>query len=226
MIQVDRLSRRFGSCHAIAEASFTVGRGEALGIAGAERSGKSTLLRMLAALVRPTSGSVQIDGRDVVADVAAVRRAVMYVEPAPRSTPMRVSEYLQFIAESRRLPSPRRAATEALRRVCVDPAASIDAPGPVGALAGVTAALMVAPPVILLDECLDGLEESAALPVLDWLRETRNAGTALAIASRSISTLECACDRVARLDSGRITDITAADRTRLQASAAGVEGRG
>lgn len=78
-IDVRHLSRRFGSFTAVDDVSFTVGRGEIFGFLGSNGAGKSTTIRMLCGLLRPTSGSARVGGVDVALDPEGVKRRIGYM---------------------------------------------------------------------------------------------------------------------------------------------------
>lgn len=208
MIEVRRLTRRFGTQEALSDVSFAVAPGEALGLAGRVDSGGATLLKILATLVAPTSGSAEINGYDVMKDVEAVRRITFYVDRAPAGPPLRIEEYLEFVARARRVPSWRRAVADALSRSGLRPTASVDASAGVAAAVRLAAALMVAPPVLLLDGPLEALDPAARSRMMDWLRQARHAGTTLIVAAESPAHLEFLCSRIATFEDGRIAGIT------------------
>jgi ABC-2 type transport system ATP-binding protein len=72
-IEIRDLTRQFGALVAVDHASFTVDRGEILGLIGPNGAGKSTLIKMLTTLLPPTSGAAVIVGHDIVREPAAVR---------------------------------------------------------------------------------------------------------------------------------------------------------
>jgi ABC-2 type transport system ATP-binding protein len=78
-IEVEHLSRRFGAFTAVDDLSFTVGRGEIFGFLGSNGAGKSTTIRMLCGLLRPSSGAARVDGIDVAADPEGVKARIGYM---------------------------------------------------------------------------------------------------------------------------------------------------
>jgi len=83
MIVAEKLSRRFGEALAVDKVSFTVNDGKILSLLGPDGAGKTTTVRMLAGLLSPTSGSVSVQGFDVVKDPIQVRRRVGVLTEAP-----------------------------------------------------------------------------------------------------------------------------------------------
>ena len=78
-IKVDQLTRRFGEFVAVDHVSFDVARGEVFGFLGSNGAGKSTTIRMLCGLLKPTSGQAFVDGIDVGKDPEAVKKRIGYM---------------------------------------------------------------------------------------------------------------------------------------------------
>ena len=79
MITASSLTKSFGSVAAVSSLDFTVNRGELFGIVGPDGAGKSTLLRMLATVLVPESGTVQLDGMDIFRNPFAVKERIAYM---------------------------------------------------------------------------------------------------------------------------------------------------
>ena len=108
VVALDRLSKRYGARLAVDEVSFEVARGEILGLLGPNGSGKTTVLRMLTGYLRPSAGTAEVAGLDVVRDGRAARGRVGYVpEDAPLYRHMRVDEFLIFMGRLRGLDGPQ-----------------------------------------------------------------------------------------------------------------------
>src|SRR3954447_24371122 len=111
MIEVDRLSKRYGSFKAVDDISFAVGRGEIVGLLGPNGAGKTTTMRILTTFLPPTSGRASLAGHDVLDEPLEVRRSVGYLpENVPLYPEMRVREYLTFRAKLKDVPRARRRA--------------------------------------------------------------------------------------------------------------------
>ena len=102
LIEIDGLTKRFGSFTAVDNVSFTVERGEVLGFLGPNGAGKSTTMRMLAGFMTPTSGTARICGHDVQSDSLAARKSLGFLpEGAPTYPEMTVLAFLQFVGRIR-----------------------------------------------------------------------------------------------------------------------------
>ena len=109
MIQVDRLSKRYGSYKAVESIRFDIGRGEIVGLLGPNGAGKTTTMRMLTTYLSPTSGRASLAGHDVLDEPLEVRRKVGYLpENVPLYPEMRVSEYLRYRARLKDVPRSKR----------------------------------------------------------------------------------------------------------------------
>src|SRR5262245_23274428 len=105
MINVQNLTKLYGTAQALKGISFEVARGEVIGFLGPNGAGKSTTMKILTGYLLPSSGSATIDGIDVVEHSLEVRRKIGYLpESTPLYTEMRVDDYLTFAAEIRGIP--------------------------------------------------------------------------------------------------------------------------
>src|ERR1700743_428824 len=100
MIEVNQLTKTFGTKVAVNQLSFAVGRGEVLGFLGPNGAGKSTTMRMITGFLPPTSGSVKVSGFDIVEDPIAAKARIGYLpEAAPSYSDMTVLAFLKFSAQ-------------------------------------------------------------------------------------------------------------------------------
>jgi ABC-2 type transport system ATP-binding protein len=207
-VVVDRLVRRFGSRNVLNIVSFTVEPGHAFGIAGANGSGKTVLLRLLASLDRPTSGRVAIHGYDTVRRARAVRDRIGYVPEEPMLYDgLTAEQYLQFVGRARGL-------GKQVRQVAVDTLLQVVgleerrwrdvrsfSPGERRRLA-LASALVHEPDVLLLDDPLRALDGFARLEQIEVLRELHRLGSTMVVsATRPEDVLEV-CDTVTVLRDG------------------------
>ena len=101
LIEIERLTKRFGTFTAVDDVSFNVARGEVLGFLGPNGAGKSTTMKMLAGFVTPSAGTARICGHDVRTDSLAARKTLGFLpEGAPTYPEMSVLAFLQFVARS------------------------------------------------------------------------------------------------------------------------------
>jgi ABC-2 type transport system ATP-binding protein len=207
-IVVEHLVRRFSGRAILQDVSLVVDVGQAFGIAGANGSGKTVLLRLIASLDRPTSGQVSIHGYDTLRRARAVRDRIGYVPEEPMLYDgLTAEQYLQFVGRARGL-------GKQVRQVAVDTLlqvvgleetrwrdVSAFSPGERRRLA-LASALVHEPDVLLLDDPLRGLDGFARLEQIEVLRELHRLGSTMVLtATRPEDALEIA-DNVAILRDG------------------------
>jgi ABC-type Na+ transport system ATPase subunit NatA len=109
VIEVEGLTKDYGTVVAVREVTFSVGRGEVVGFLGPNGAGKSTTLRILAGFLGATSGRVRVNGFDIAQDSLRARGSLGYMpEAAPLYPELRVREYLQFRARLKRVARGKR----------------------------------------------------------------------------------------------------------------------
>src|SRR5438477_10237885 len=79
MIEVDKLTKRFGTFAAVDHVSFSVGKGSIFGFLGPNGSGKTTVIRMLCGILEPTQGTARIGGHDIVRDLEPIKEMIGYM---------------------------------------------------------------------------------------------------------------------------------------------------
>jgi ABC-2 type transport system ATP-binding protein len=230
MIQVDRLSKRFGSFKAVDGLSFEVGQGEIVGLLGPNGAGKTTTMRMLTTYLIPTSGRATLAGHDVLDDPLEVRRRVGYLpENVPLYGEMRVREFLRFRARLKDVPRARqrRAISEVIQRCRLDEVENRI----IGQLSrgfrqrvGLAEAMLHDPPILILDEPTAGLDPIQILEVRKLIRELGDRHTIL-LSTHILPEVEAVCSRVVIIARGRIAVDDQLDNLRRD-SAIVVEARG
>ncbi len=209
-VLVEQVVRRFGPRPVLNGLSLTVEPNQAFGIVGANGSGKTVLLRLIASLDRPTSGRVAVHGYDTLRRARAVRDRVGYLPEEPMLYDgLTAEQYLQFVGRARGLGKQvRQVAVDTLLQVVgLDERRWRDissfSPGERRRLA-LASALVHEPDVLLLDDPLRGLDGFARLEQIEVLRELHRLGsTMLMAATRPEDALEV-CDTLAVLRDGAI----------------------
>ena len=209
MIRTVRLAKTFGPTVALADIDLQIARGECIGLTGPNGGGRTTLLRILATLLRLSAGTVEIDGIDVVRHADQVRSRIAYVGgEGPKGEGLRVREYLAFVADARRVrgtPSVRRGVDDAMDRAKLPADTSVDAlSAGLRQRVALATALLIAPKVMLLDDPFQSMDSGARGFFTEWLRETRDSGTTMVVAFNDDTLTKTLCHHVAHLDSGRL----------------------
>jgi sodium transport system ATP-binding protein len=233
MIQADGLTKHFLAADgsivtAVDGVSFTVAPGEMVGLLGANGVGKTTTMRLLATLLKPTAGTARIGGCDVVADPLGVRRRLGYLS-ATTGVPDRLTprEVLASFGRLHGLNDEELAGRVPALLATLGLAGSADRP--CGRLStgqrqrvSLGRALVHDPPALVLDEPTSGLDVVGARDLLDLLERLRGHGRAILISTHRLHEIERRCDRFLIIHAGRI--VAAGSRAEMAAAPGGLEG--
>lgn len=209
LIEAMDLRKSFASVAAVRGVSFSVARGERVGVLGTNGAGKSTTLRMLAGTLRPDGGGARIAGADVIACACRARAALGYLpEAANGFSTLTVAEFLIFAAESRGLDGQAR--NDAIARMIEMLSLGEAMHRPLGALskgwrqrAWLAQALIHDPPVLILDEPTDGLDPNQKIALRELLASLSK-DKAMLISTHILEEAEALCDRLIVIANGSV----------------------
>jgi ABC-2 type transport system ATP-binding protein len=209
MIEVERLTRRYGTVKAVDGITFAIGRGEIVGLLGLNGAGKTTTMRMLTTFLQATSGRAALAGHDVLDAPLEVRRKVGYLpENVPLYPEMRVREYLEFRARLKDVPRARR--REAINHVVARCRLGDVEDRILGHLSkgyrqrvGLAEAMVHQPEILILDEPTAGLDPVQIREVRALIRELGDGHTIL-LSTHIMSEVEAVCGRVIIIERGKI----------------------
>ena len=226
MLAVDRLTKRYGALVGIQDLSFEVRPGEVLGLLGPNGSGKSTTVKILTGLLRPTTGTVRLDGEDVLANVQTYKAMLGYVPEEPHLySYLTGPEYLQFVGRLRQLPDARL--NDKIDRFLQLLGIYDDRYQTLASYSKgmrqkilIAAAVLHDPRIVVLDEPFSGLDVSAARVLKAFVRELADAGKMVFFSSHVLEVVEQVCSRVVILKDGHVVghDSVANLRATLQLS--------
>jgi ABC-2 type transport system ATP-binding protein len=208
MLQIERLTKTYGSLTAVWDLSFTVRPGEIVGLLGPNGAGKTTTLRCVASILQPTSGRISIGGHDLAKETEAAKRALAYVPEVPNPYEMlTVLEHLRFVAAAYGTEDELPRAEPLLQRLDLwekrnDLAASLSK-GMRQKLA-CACAFLHRPQVLCLDEPLIGLDPKGSRELKNLLVEARAEGKAILVSTHMLDTAERLCDRVIIMHRGQV----------------------
>src|SRR5277367_2862222 len=209
MIEVSNLTKRYSSHTAVSDVSFTVARGQIVGLLGENGAGKSTTMRILSCFTPATSGNARVAGLDVFADADEVRRRIGYMpENNPLHPDMRVREYLKFRARLKGLGRARtRERVDAVIAQCGLAEVNKRIIGQLSKgyrqRVGLADALVHEPELIILDEPTIGLDPNQIRSVRQIIKQLGGRQTVL-ISSHILPEVEMTCNRVLIMREGRI----------------------
>ncbi|GAB3578149.1 gliding motility-associated ABC transporter ATP-binding protein [Hymenobacter daeguensis] len=209
MVEIEHLTKTYGTQNAVDNISFTAGKGEIVGFLGPNGAGKSTTMKIATGYLPPTAGTVRVAGYDVLADSLEVRRHVGYLpEHNPLYLDMYVHEYLEFIGSVHGLRGPglRTRVSELVRRVGL----SREQNKQIGALSkgyrqrvGLAQALIHDPEVLILDEPTTGLDPNQILEIRQLIREVGEDKTVI-FSTHILPEVTALCSRVLIISRGKL----------------------
>ena len=211
LLEVDRVTRRFGGLTAVNEVSFTGEEGAAIGLIGANGAGKTTLFNCLTGFDRPTSGDVRLRGRSLLRMArhkvvrAGVARTFQIVKPFP-DLPVLANVLVPLVVKGTK-GDLRAQGLQVLERVgLADRASAPSSQLSEGDLKRLemARALATGPSLLLLDEPFAGLSVSEIGVLSDTIRQLREDGTTLVVVEHKIGSLLQLVDRVVAMDQGSV----------------------
>ena len=217
LIEIERLTKRFGAFTAVDDVSFTVSKGEVLGFLGPNGAGKSTTMRMLAGFMTPSAGTARICGDDVVDKPVAAKRHLGFLpEGAPTYPEMTVAGFLGFCGRARGFRGSVLADRVAhamgltqLEGVRLQPVETLSKG--FKRRVGLAAALLHDPPVLVLDEPTDGLDPNQKHEVRNLIRAMAPE-KAIVISTHILEEVAAVCTRAVVIARGRlVADATPAE---------------
>ena len=222
MIELVHLVKRFGDLVAVNDLSLTVPRGEFFAVLGPNAAGKTTTIRMLAGLIKPTSGSARVAGFDVQTQPVDARRRLAYVPDFPflydKLTPW---EFFRFTGQLFQMEDARirSVANELVARFNLEPYLGKQIEGlshGTRQRVAIASALLHAPEVVVLDEPMVGLDPHHARVLKDVLKEKSRQGMTIFISSHQLSVAEEMADRIGIIHQGRLIAVGTREELRRQ----------
>ncbi len=227
MIEVEKLTKDYGTVVAVSDVSFSVAKGEIVGFLGPNGAGKSTTMRILAGFLGATSGRMTVAGHDVVDAPLEARRSLGYMpEAAPLYPEMRVREYLLFRARLKMVVRAERskAIERAMELASVtemrDTLISHLSKGYRQRVA-LADALVSNPPLLILDEPTAGLDPNQIREVRKVIKDLSENHTIL-LSTHILSEVESICDRALVIDRGKLIAEGSIDELRSRRRATSV----
>src|SRR5688572_19006174 len=210
MIQLHALTKRYGRFTAVDAIDLQVPRGQLFGFLGPNGAGKTTTLRMIAGILRATSGKVLIGGVDLAADPIAAKSKLGFIPDRPFIyEKLTGAEFLRFVAGlyDQSGPQVEHRARELLALFDLEPwrdeLVESYSHGMRQKLI-ISSAFVHRPEVIVVDEPMVGLDPKAARILKDLFREYTARGNTIMMATHTLEVAESLCDRVAIIQGGRI----------------------
>ena len=223
MIEVQNLTKRYGSHLAVNNISFTVDEGEVVGFLGPNGAGKSTTMNILTGYLSASGGSAKINGFDILENPNQAKASIGYLpEQPPLYLDMTVREYLDFMYDLKKCALPR---AQHIAEIC----RLMKITDVYGRLiknlskgyrqrVGVAQALIGNPPVLILDEPTVGLDPNQIIEIRTLIKNLGKHHTVI-LSSHILQEIEAVCDRIIIINQGQlVADDTAAELTKRYSS--------
>jgi len=227
MIELIHIVKKFGDLVAVNDLSLTVKPGEFFAVLGPNAAGKTTTIKILTGLIKPTSGSARVASFDVQAEPLEMRRRLAYVPDFPflydKLTPW---EFIRFTGQMFRMEdaSILEKGNALVRRFNLEPYMN----KPIEGLShgtrqrvAIVSALLHDPEVFVIDEPMVGLDPHHARIVKDTLKERSLAGMTVFLSTHQLSVAEEMADRIGIIHQGKLVALGTRDELRKQSGSTG-----
>jgi ABC-2 type transport system ATP-binding protein len=227
MIELLHLVKKFGDLVAVNDLSLTVNKGEFFAVLGPNAAGKTTTIKILTGLLKPTAGTARVAGFDVQQQPLEVRRRLAYVPDFPflydKLTPW---EFIRFTGQMFRMGDAeiQSKAAALITRFNLEEYMN----KPIEGLShgtrqrvAIASALLHDPEVFVIDEPMVGLDPHHARVVKDILKERSVAGMTVFLSTHQLSVAEEMADRIGIIHQGKLIAVGTRDELRKQSGAAG-----
>ena len=209
MIEVENLTKKYGSQVAVDNLSFRVERGMIYGFLGPNGAGKSTTMNMMTGYIAATSGTVKINGYDILKNPEQAKKSIGYLPELPPVYPdMTVYEYLRFVAELKKVKKNERQVQieDVMKQTQIE-----DVKGRLiknlskgyKQRVGLAQAIIGYPEVIILDEPTVGLDPKQIIEIRELIRELAKKHTII-LSSHILSEVSAVCDHIMIISKGKL----------------------
>ncbi|MGR9052887.1 MAG: ABC transporter ATP-binding protein, partial [Gammaproteobacteria bacterium] len=209
MLEVSNLTRSFGDFVAVDNVSFSIGRGEIVGLLGHNGAGKTTIMKMLSGYLEPNEGGIEIDGVDLSTDSKSVQQTLGYLpENLPVYQEMIVADYLDYAADLKGLAGDAKMAE--IKRVIRATEIGEKLLAPIATLSrgfkqrvGIAQAILGKPKLLILDEPTNGLDPTQTEHMRQLIRGIAETATVI-LSTHIMQEVAAMCGRVLILSNGRL----------------------
>lgn len=209
MIQVEDLVKRYGGHTAVDHLSFTVDKGQIYGFLGPNGAGKSTTMNVMTGYIAANSGTVKINGYDILKESEKAKQCIGYLpEMPPLYTDMTVWEYLLFVAELKKVPKRERIShvEEIVEKIKLEEMCDRlirNLSKGYKQRVGLAQALIGDPEVLILDEPMVGLDPKQIIEMRDLIKSLAESHTVI-LSSHILSEVSAVCDHIMIMSNGKL----------------------
>jgi len=227
VIELIHLSKKFGDLIAVNDVTLTIPRGEFFAMLGPNAAGKTTTLKLLAGLMKPTAGNARVCGFDLQTQPLEARRCIAYVPDFPflydKLSPW---EFFRFTGQLFQMPDARIEANaqELITRFHLADFVNRPLEGlshGTRQRVAIVSALLHDPEVFVIDEPMVGLDPQHARIVKDVFKERSRAGVTVLVSTHQLSIAEEMADRIGIIHGGKLVAVGTRDELRRQSGSSG-----
>lgn len=201
MLEVNQLSRCYGTFVAVEDVSFDIAQGEIVGLLGHNGAGKTTIMKMLSAYLEPNQGTIRFNGIDLAAEPKKVQSQLGYLpENLPLYPELLVADYLDYAATLKGLRG--RMKQQEIKRVVQATEIGVKLLEPISTLSrgykqrvGVAQAVLGQPSLLILDEPTNGLDPTQTEHMRELIRDIASQATVI-LSTHILQEVDAVCDRV------------------------------
>lgn len=209
MLEVSELTRQYGSFTAVDKVSFTISKGEIVGLLGHNGAGKTTIMKMLSGFLEPNQGQIKINQTDLTLDPKSAQKNIGYLpESLPLYPEMSVADYLDYAAELKGIETAVK--DQQIRKAIAATALGDRLLSPIATLSrgykqrvGVAQAILGEPGLLILDEPTNGLDPTQTDQMRQLIRDLAQQATVI-LSTHIMQEVDALCDRVLILRSGQL----------------------
>ncbi|MBQ7134043.1 MAG: ATP-binding cassette domain-containing protein [Ruminococcus sp.] len=208
MVEVKNLTKVYGDIKAVDDISFTVGSGEVLGFLGPNGAGKSTTMNIITGYLSSSSGTVTVDGTEILENPKETKAKIGYLPEIPPLYPdMTVKAYLEFMYDIKKVKLPKEEHIDEVMAIVkisdVKDRLIKNLSKGYKQRVGFAQALLGNPPVLILDEPTVGLDPKQIIEIRNLIRGLGKKHTVI-FSSHVLSEVSAICDRIIVISNGKI----------------------
>jgi ABC-2 type transport system ATP-binding protein len=209
MIEIRNLFRAYDDFMAVQDVSFSINKGEIVGLLGHNGAGKTTIMKMISGYLEPSSGGITIDDLDITKQREQIQQRLGYLpEVLPVYPEMNVADYLDYVARLKGMDSEQ--AMQEVRRVVKATDLGNKLIAPISTLSrgyrqrvGVAQAILGKPRLLILDEPTNGLDPTQTRQMRELIRDISKEATVI-LSTHIMQEVDALCDRVLIMRSGEL----------------------
>jgi ABC-2 type transport system ATP-binding protein len=209
MIEIKNLFRSYDDFMAVQDVSFSINKGEIVGLLGHNGAGKTTIMKMISGYLEPSSGGITIDDLDITKQREQIQQRLGYLpEVLPVYPEMNVADYLDYVARLKGMDSEQ--AMQEVRRVVKATDLGNKLIAPISTLSrgyrqrvGVAQAILGKPRLLILDEPTNGLDPTQTRQMRELIRDISKEATVI-LSTHIMQEVDALCDRVLIMRSGEL----------------------